>query len=170
MTDAPPLTIDYPALVREALRTVVRSALDQTAAEGLAPPHQLYLTFRTEAPGVELPGFLREAYADTMTIVLENQFWGLEVDDDQFRVTLRFAGTPHRLAVPFAALTAFVDPGAEFGLRFEESGDEREDDAGDAEEKRFAERPETARPSAEGDAAVVDLASFRRRRPRDADQ
>ena len=41
----------------------------------------------------------------------------LAVGEDAFSVTLRFGGAPERLHVPFATLTAFADPAAEFGLR-----------------------------------------------------
>jgi hypothetical protein len=59
-----------------------------------------------------------------MTIVLQHQFWGLEVDEDQFCVTLSFADVPHRLLVPFAAVTAFADPSVRFGLQFDVEGDD----------------------------------------------
>jgi hypothetical protein len=54
-----------------------------------------------------------------MTIVLQNQFWDLQVDDEAFSVSLTFGGARQRLTVPFLALTAFADPSAEFGLRFD---------------------------------------------------
>lgn len=157
-----PLQLDYPKMVREALRMVVRQALMQVVREGLAPPHQLYLTLATKAPNVHLPGFLRTAYPDEVTLVLEHQFWDLDVDDDGFSVTLRFGGAQHRIHAPFLALTAFVDAGAEFGLRF--------DAAGDAESAELDESgtPETETPAEvpKGDGDVVDMAAFRRRRPR----
>jgi hypothetical protein len=53
-----------------------------------------------------------------MTIILENQFWGLEVTGEAFSVLLNFGGSRQRLTVPFAALTTFADPSANFGLRF----------------------------------------------------
>jgi hypothetical protein len=39
-------------------------------------------------------------------------------------VTLSFSGQRHRLTVPFTALTLFVDPAAEFMLRFDGAEDE----------------------------------------------
>jgi hypothetical protein len=161
-----PLQLDYPKMVREALRMVVRQTLLQVVREGLAPPHQLYLTLATKAPNVHLPGFLRTAYPDEVTLVLEHQFWDLEVDDDGFSVTLRFGGAQHRIHAPFLALTAFVDAGAEFGLRFDAAGDAEAgpefgelDEPGSRETEAAAEVPK-------GDGDVVDMAAFRRRRPR----
>lgn len=111
--------IDYPTLVQEALRGVVRRCLLRTRDEGLPNAHHFYITFRTGHPGVELAEHLREGHPEEMTIALQHEFWGLEVEDDAFEVSLRFQGQPQRLRVPFAAISAFVDPSVEFGLRFQ---------------------------------------------------
>jgi hypothetical protein len=109
--------IDYPRLVHDALLGVVRAVLQRVAAEGLPGEHHFYVSFRTDAAGVELPAGLRQRFPREMTIVLQHQFWGLEVDDAGFSVTLRFAGTPTSVRVPWDALTAFADPSVSFGLR-----------------------------------------------------
>jgi uncharacterized protein len=108
---------DYPALVREAMIGVVRSVLAQTAEAGLPGDHHFFITFRTETPGVEIPAGLKRQHPQEMTIVLQHQFWGLEVAEGHFAVSLRFGGALQRLVVPFVAVCAFVDPSAEFGLR-----------------------------------------------------
>jgi hypothetical protein len=54
-----------------------------------------------------------------MTIILQHQFWGLKVKENHFEVTLSFRKIPATLAIPFGALTAFVDPGVQFGLNFQ---------------------------------------------------
>jgi hypothetical protein len=54
-----------------------------------------------------------------MTIVLEHQFWDLEVAEDHFAVTLSFQSRPERLIIPFEAITAFTDPSCKFGLQFQ---------------------------------------------------
>lgn len=112
-------TLDYPRLVQVAMRQVVRGALAQIAEYGLDGDHQIYITFETRSPGVELPPLLRDLYPGSMTIVLQHQFWNLEVDPESFGVTLAFSGTRHRLKVPYHAIEKFVDPLAEFGLQFE---------------------------------------------------
>jgi uncharacterized protein len=113
--------IDYQRFVQDALRDVVRRVLGHVAVSGLPDPHCLYIGFRTTAPGVEIPPFLRDQYPEEMTIVLQHQFWGLEVGEEDFSVSLTFNAVRHRLTVPFDALTTFVDPPAEFGLRFDGS-------------------------------------------------
>jgi hypothetical protein len=68
---------------------------------------------------VRLSERMRGQYPEAMTIVLQHQFWDLAVDDDGFEVGLSFGGIPERLAVPFAAVTAFFDPAVQFGFQFE---------------------------------------------------
>ncbi len=109
----------YDRMVEDALRSVVRKALIEVAEHGLPGNHHFYITFRTDHKDAEIPAVLRERYPGEMTIVLQHQFWGLEIDEDRFCVTLSFSDVPHRLVVPFAAVTAFADPSVRFGLQFD---------------------------------------------------
>jgi hypothetical protein len=135
-TKMDPDKIDYPAILQDALRDAVRRVLEQVAEHGLPGEHHFYIGFRSRYPGVEVPRFLRDQYPEEITIILQNQFWGLEVDVDAFSVLLSFGGSRQRLYVPFAALTTFGDPSADFGLRFQ--------DAGAASEPATATMPEPA--------------------------
>jgi uncharacterized protein len=123
----------YDEMIEEALRGVVRRALRTVAESGLPGSHHFYITFKTTAPGVDIADRLREKYPDEMTIVLQYQFWGLEVASDQFIVTLSFNDIPERLVVPFAAVTAFADPAAKFGLQFQQETDAVADEAAEAD-------------------------------------
>jgi uncharacterized protein len=111
----------YDKMVETALRGVVREVLLRAAKQGLPGGHHFYLTFRTGAPGVGVAEFLKMRYPKEMTIVLEHQFWDLEVEGERFSVTLSFSNKPERLTVPFTALTAFADPSVKFGLQFQET-------------------------------------------------
>jgi hypothetical protein len=114
-----PDKIDYPAILQDALRGAVRGVLEQVAEHGVPGDHQLYVGFRTDFPGVQVPRFLRDQYPEEVTIVLQHQFWALEVTPEDFSVLLSFGGARQQVVVPFAALTAFADPTADFGLRFD---------------------------------------------------
>ena len=109
----------YDRMVEDALRSVVSRALIHAAERGLSGDHHFYITFLTDHPGVVMPDSLRSHYPNEMTIVLQHQFWGLEVGPKAFGVTLSFANEPERLSVPFAAVTAFADPSVRFGLQFD---------------------------------------------------
>lgn len=110
--------IDYGSLVEKALLGVVRDVLGMVAGHGLPGRHHLYITFRTDDPGVVMDDALHARYPNEMTIVLQHEFWGLEVAADRFSVTLKFNNVPYRLEIPLAAVTVFADPSVEFGLQF----------------------------------------------------
>ncbi|MBT5570954.1 MAG: hypothetical protein HOJ90_07040 [Alphaproteobacteria bacterium] len=108
----------YDQMVEDALRGVVRKALEHARDEGLPGDHHFYLTFRTTAPGVSIPDYLHDQYPEEMTIVLQHQFWDLTIEDEQFTVTLSFKNRPAELRIPYDAMTSFVDPSVKFGLQF----------------------------------------------------
>ncbi len=117
----PDSLIPYDEIVQEALRAVVGRVLGEVVAAGGALPgeHHFYITFKTGAPGVHIRKDLRERFPDEMTIVLQNKFWDLKVEEDQFSVGLSFNQRPAELIIPFSAITAFVDPAVDFGLQFQ---------------------------------------------------
>jgi hypothetical protein len=119
--DAPDSLIPYDEIVQEALRAVVGRVLGEVERSGGELPgnHHFYITFKTRAPGVTIPAHLSERFPDEMTIVLQNKFWDLAVDDNGFSIGLSFNQIPAKLAIPFAAITAFVDPAVDFGLQFQ---------------------------------------------------
>lgn len=155
--------IDYPKIIQEALRDVVRRVLAQVAEQGIPGEHHFLIAFRTEHPGVAVPKFLRDMYAQEIKIILQHQYWDLEVDHEAFSVTLSFNAQRQRLTVPFAAVTAFVDPSVELVLRFESPGSANEEDEvdpeapvaapigfpADREPGREEEHDEASRPAAE---------------------
>src|SRR6201997_3912280 len=96
--------IRYDILAQQALRGVVRTVLADVAKNGLPGEHHFKITFATGAPGVRLSERMRAQYPETMTIILQHQFWDLTVDDDAFEVGLSFGGVPERLMVPFDAV------------------------------------------------------------------
>jgi hypothetical protein len=118
--------IRYDLLVQEALKGVVRKVLIDSK-DGLPGEHHFYISFQTDFPGVRLSNRLREKYPQEMTIVLQHQFWDLNVTEHTFEVGLSFSGVPERLLIPFDALTGFFDPSVQFGLKF----DGQEEDEGD---------------------------------------
>ncbi len=105
-------------MVQEGLRGVVRQSLQLTAAEGLPGAHHFYIAFKTEYPGVQLADYLKERHPEEMTIVIQHQYWGLEVDEVGFYITLSFSDSHERIYIPFHALLSFMDPCAKFGLQF----------------------------------------------------
>jgi len=94
-----------------------------------------------------------------MTIVIQNQYWDLEVHDERFEIVLKFGGMPQHLVIPFSAVVRFFDPSVNFGLSFE------------TEVGASASIPAATAPSAdeeepektEEEGTVVSLDAFRRK-------
>ena len=148
MSETPPDSlIPYDEIVQEALRAVVGRVLGQIEATGGTLPgtHHFYITFKTGAPGVNIPVHLRERFPDEMTIVLQNKFWELNVGKDSFSVGLSFNQVPAKLTIPYSAITAFVDPAVDFGLQFQAAV------AGLEHEHERHESAENDSPDGEGD-------------------
>ncbi len=144
--------IRYDLLAQDALRGVIRTVLVDVAQNGLPGEHHLYIAFNTTAPGVRLSNRLRERYPEEMTVVIQHQFWDLEITDTTFSVSLSFNGVPEKLVVPFAAIKGFFDPSVQFGLQFEPM------DAANAEaaEEEVAEPEGAPEPTQETDSALQD--------------
>jgi hypothetical protein len=124
-------SIDYGNLMHRAMRGLIKSVLQDIAANGLPGAHHFFITFDTNAPGVAIADWLKQRYPQDMTVVIQHWYENLVVTDEGFSITLNFGNAPEPLIIPFDSLRTFVDPSVEFGLRFEshEDGDDAEDDA-----------------------------------------
>jgi uncharacterized protein len=157
--------LQFDKMMEEALlQGVVRKALSTFAERGIIGQHHFYITFRTSDPAVTLPDHLRARYKPEMTIVLQHQFWGLEVDDKGFAVTLSFEGKHERLIVPWSAVVAFVDPSVQFGLQFTRGETKAEEPAPEPKQAEPAQAlPKPAAQPADGESRVVALDQFRKK-------
>jgi hypothetical protein len=156
----------YDLLAQEALRGVVRASLRKVVKSGLPGDHHFYIAFDTRYPGVRLSERLDKKYPREMTIVLQHQYWNLQVREDEFEVELSFDNIPEKLVIPFNAIKGFLDPHVQFGLQFETVKVDVP-----AKESEAAAKPATAEPApatetaeAEGEAGrVISLDSFRKK-------
>src|SRR2546423_10102802 len=115
---------EYPRYEEKAsqeLRGVLRRVLADAAEHGLPGEHHFFITFLSTAEGVKLSPRLLAQYPEEMTIILQHQFWDLEVSEDRFEVGLSFGGIPERLLVPFNATKSFFDSSVQFCLHIEPS-------------------------------------------------
>ncbi|WP_225204714.1 SspB family protein [Novosphingobium huizhouense] len=166
MSDTPDSLIPYDEIVQEALRAVVGRVLGQVETTGghLPGNHHFYITFKTGAPGVSIPARLKERFPDEMTIVLQNKFWDLKVEEDQFSVGLSFNQIPSTLVVPFSAITAFVDPAVDFGLQFQASADIEDEELDSPGNDGDAERGEAKAVDRTEDGSNVVSVDFGKRK------
>jgi hypothetical protein len=157
--ETPPVDeMHYEQLAQDALRGVIRAALERAAGpDGIPGAHHFYITFRTRAPGVSVPPDILAKYPEEMTVVLQHQYWDLKVEPNRFSVMLKFGGMPKVLSMPYAAVTRFYDPSVQFLLQFETPVElEAAEDEPDPE-------PEAPPPSGEEGPKVVSLDQFRKK-------
>src|SRR6476619_259997 len=103
--ETPDSLIPYDEIVQEALRAVVGRVLQPIEHNGELPGnHHFYITFKTQAPGVNIPKHLIARFPDEMTIVLQNKFWDLKVHDDSFAVRPACSGHHATPFMPSAAI------------------------------------------------------------------
>ncbi|MEM1037319.1 MAG: ClpXP protease specificity-enhancing factor SspB [Pseudomonadota bacterium] len=158
--------IGYEALTQAAMRGVIREALRQVATESVPPgEHHFYVTFRSKAPGVKMADHLVQRFPDEMTIVIQHQFWDLEVEDGHFEIVLKFAGVPQHISIPFAAITRFVDPAVNFALSFERSpgNSNATDIVAPASEAAETVEDTIVEEAEEETSTVVNIDAFRRK-------
>jgi|TARA_R110002096_G_scaffold415163_1_gene616704 uncharacterized protein len=159
--------IKYDEMVQAALIGVVRDILKDTQKNGLPGEHHFYITFQTTHPGVKIPTYLRERYEEDMTIVLQNQFWDLLIDDEHFEISLSFNRNKEHLYIPFDALLGFFDPSVDFGLHFN-SDVEATVEIAEADVVEDSTLQEVQDSSAEKDNAekdnIVTLDAFRKKK------
>lgn len=153
--------IDYGNLMHGAMRGLIRDVLAGVQARGLPGEHHFFITLNTRHPDIAMADWLRDRYPEEITIVIQNWFENLAVDDDGFAITLNFGNQPEPLYVPFDAISTFVDPSVEFGLKFEThvSEDDDEDDLDDLDDEAPMEEAE---PEPRKPGEVVSLDQFRK--------
>ena len=151
----------YDKMVERALRGVIHDALSRAAQEGLKSAHHFFIGFATQAPGVTIPQRLLDRFPAEMTIVLQHQFWDLDVGDEAFSVSLSFDKQVERLTVPFAAVRSFADPSVEFALAFAEPAPPAINEG--ALPTLIEPKPERGKDAARESGEVVTLDSFRKR-------
>lgn len=159
--ETPPVDdMHYEVLMQDALRGVIRLALEQAASpDGIPGAHHFYITFKTRAPGVSVPPDILAKYPDEMTVVLQHQYWDLKVEANRFSVMLKFGGMPKVLSMPYTAVTRFYDPSVQFLLQFEPPATVDEI----AAEVAAAEPAPTPPASGDDGPKVVSLDQFRKK-------
>ncbi|MBR1734025.1 MAG: hypothetical protein IJ730_01020 [Alphaproteobacteria bacterium] len=150
----------YDELVQQALISVVRTVLSDVSKNGLPGSHHFYIRFRTDHPKTKIPRFLKERHPEEVMIVIQYQYWNLEVNDTYFSVDLSFNGVHENLVIPYSALTAFVDPSVKFALQFTPS-------FSDGNDGTPLFRPKDDNPSdehaSESDGKIISLDNFRKK-------
>ncbi|MBS0184747.1 MAG: hypothetical protein JSS34_00080 [Proteobacteria bacterium] len=165
-------TIPYEDIVQNALRSVMHDALKQVEKTGFPGNHHFYITFQTYFPGVEMSEYLKERYPESVTIVLQHQFWDLHVREHSFSVTLSFSNIKEKLVIPYAAIIGFSDPSVKFSLQFDPVEIEEEPEEIEQKEivkpkkgkKEKIESIDSSQKEASQEGKVITLDAFRKKK------
>lgn len=153
--------IEYGRLIDESMRGIVRKALCIVEKHGLKGDHHFFITFQTKFPGVMISDRLLEKYPEEMTIIIQHQFWELEIEEKNFSIVLSFDNVHESLQIPFEALVSFADPSVKFGLQFRKVPVSTEKKEAKTSKKTVKNKKEEK--PADGTNNIVVLDSFRKK-------
>ena len=126
---------DYDFLVEESLKSVVKKVLKITSETGLIGNSHFFITFNGNDPNVRVPTELKNNDNSEIKIIIQHQFWNLNMSDEHFEVTLSFNGKKKNISVPFNSITSFTDPSVGFGLQFKIEDDSKDINSSKIENK-----------------------------------
>ena len=113
--------INYEEIIKDSLKIAIKKLLLDVSLKGLPGDHHFYISFITNFPGVKIAERMMQDYPNEMTIVIQNWFENLHVDDKSFSIVLNFKNKPEKLNIPFESIISFSDPSVNFSLQFEGS-------------------------------------------------
>ena len=113
--------INYEEIIKDSLKIAIKKLLLDVSLKGLPGDHHFYISFITNFPGVKIAEWMMQDYPNEMTIVIQNWFENLHVDDKSFSIVLNFKNKPEKLNIPFESIISFSDPSVNFSLQFESS-------------------------------------------------
>ena len=111
------MKIDYSDIIKKNIEKVLNAVLTIVSKEGFKEGHHLYITIDLNNKDLKIPSWLKNKYKNEITIVLQNEYWNLNVKKNKFTVDLSFNNIPTNISVPFNSVLSFADPYANFGLQ-----------------------------------------------------
>tara|TARA_Y200000002_G_scaffold380803_1_gene393185 strand:- start:272 stop:703 length:432 start_codon:yes stop_codon:yes gene_type:complete len=108
--------IEYQKILNKNMLNVLKDILEDIKNNGLSNNNQLYITFLTNHKNVELPKWLKQKYPEEITIVIQYEYYNLEVNKKFFSISLSFDDVKADLKIDFNSIVSFADPSANFGL------------------------------------------------------
>jgi hypothetical protein len=120
------LYIDYERHINKMILYMIKNILKYCSHKGLPGNHHFYIKFKTNHPDFLILNMddsvdmdLLEKYPNEMTILLQESFSNLTVDDKIFSVILSFKSEKKKLIIPFDSLLTFFDPFANFSVKID---------------------------------------------------
>ena len=117
--------IDYQKILNENMLNVLKDILRSIKNNGLSNNNHLYITFLTDHAETEIPNWIQEKYPEEMTIVIQYEYYDLQINKNDFLITLSFNDINAKLKINYDSIISFADPSATFGLRLEKNKTEK---------------------------------------------
>ena len=108
--------IEYQNILDKNMLNVLKDILINIRDKGLSNNNHLYVTFSTNHQNVELPNWLKQKYPQEMTIIIQYEYYDLEINKNNFSITLSFGDIKTNIIINYNAIISFADPSANFGL------------------------------------------------------
>ena len=108
--------IEYQKILDKNMLNVFKDILKNIKDNGLSNNNHLYITFLTNHKNVELPDWLKQKYPQEMTIIIQYEYYDLEINKNNFSITLSFDDIKTNLKINYNSIVSFADPSANFGL------------------------------------------------------
>ena len=108
--------IEYQKILDKNMLNVFKDVLTYIRDNGLSDNNHLYITFSTNHKNVELPNWLKQKYPEEMTIVIQYEYSDLEINKNNFIISLSFDDIKTILKIDYNSIISFADPSENFGL------------------------------------------------------
>tara|TARA_B100001939_G_C16596162_1_gene468953 strand:+ start:98 stop:538 length:441 start_codon:yes stop_codon:yes gene_type:complete len=108
--------IEYQKILDKNMLNVFKDILIDIRDNGLYNNNHLYVTFFTSHKNVILPNWLKKKYPEEMTIVIQYEYYDLEINNNYFSISLSFNNIKTNLKIDYDSIISFADPSANFGL------------------------------------------------------
>ena len=108
--------IEYQKILDSNILNVLKEILKNIRDKGLSNNNHLYITFFTNHKNVDLPNWLKQKYPEEMTIVIQYEYYDLEINKNNFSISLSFNDIKTNLKIDYDSIISFADPSANFGL------------------------------------------------------
>jgi hypothetical protein len=110
--------INYQDILNQSLLKVFINILKEVEKKGLGDNNHLYITFETNNEKTRVPKWLQDKYPNEMTIVIQNEYYYLSVNKNDFNIGLSFNNIKTDLNISFESVISFADPSVNFGLNY----------------------------------------------------
>ena len=113
--------INYKNILSKNMLNVFIDILKYIKKNGLSDGNHIYITFLTNHKRTIIPNWLKEKYTDEMTIIIQYEYYNLNLNKDSFEVTLSFNNVKADLNISYESILSFADPSSNFGLKLKEN-------------------------------------------------